>query len=175
MQAAKENICKAQQQQTSIANRHRRLQSFNLGDQVLLSTKNLPVTSATTIKKFSSCFIGPFSITQVVNNVSYRLQLPPTMKIHPIFHVSLLKPYHDPSLIHHSCLLAPPDPLIIHGVKEYFVEAILDTRLRHKWLITPSYDNTWELEGKFSHYQDKIADFRHSLKSQTKHRSRKSS
>ena len=180
LQAAKENISKAQQQQSFIANRHRRLQTFNLGDQVLLSTKNLPVTGATTIKKFSSRFIGPFSITQAVNNVSYRLHLPSTMQIHPVFHVSLLKPYHDPSLNHHSRLPAPPDPLIIHGEKEYFVEAILDTRLRHnqreylvKWLHYPSYDNTWEPEGNLSHCKEKIADFRHSLQPQTKPRSKK--
>ena len=175
LQTAKENLQKAQQQQSSIANRHRRLQTFNLGDQVLLSTKNLPVTGATTIKKFSSRFIGPFSITQVVSNVSYRLQLPATMKIHPIFHVSLLKPYHNPSLVHHSRIPTPPDPLVIHGEKEYFVEAILDTRLQHnqrqylvKWLHYPSYDNTWEPEGNLSHCKEKIAEFRHSLTSQKK-------
>ena len=134
-----------------------------------------PVTGATTIKKFSSRFIGPFSITHVVNNVSYRLQLPATMKIHPSFHVSLLKPYHNPSLVHHSCIPTPLDPLVIHGEKEYFVEAILDTRLHHnqrqylvKWLHYPSYDNTWEPEGNLSHCKEKIAEFRHSLTSQTK-------
>ena len=37
---------------------------------------------------------GPFEIVGKVGKVSYRLDLPDTLKIHPIFHVSMLKPYH---------------------------------------------------------------------------------
>ena len=58
--SAKLNSSKVQQQQTFVANNHRQLHTFNLGDQVLLSTKNIPVTSATIIKKFSSRLIGLF-------------------------------------------------------------------------------------------------------------------
>lgn len=46
-------------------------------------------------------FKGSVKITQCVGKVAYRLELPPKMKIHSIFHVSLLKPFvadlEDPS------------------------------------------------------------------------------
>nr|GEU98208.1 hypothetical protein CTI12_AA187700 [Tanacetum cinerariifolium] len=41
-----------------------------------------------------SSALCPFSVIGRVGNVSYRVQLPPKLKIHPVFHVSFLKPYH---------------------------------------------------------------------------------
>ena len=43
----------------------------------------------------------PFPILGKVGKVSYRVELPPRLKIHHVFHASYLKPYHgdrdDPS------------------------------------------------------------------------------
>ncbi|RVW41869.1 hypothetical protein CK203_104745 [Vitis vinifera] len=43
----------------------------------------------------------PFPILEKVGKMSYRIEFPSRLKIHPIFHVSYLKPYHrdkdDPS------------------------------------------------------------------------------
>ena len=36
----------------------------------------------------------PFPILGKVYKVSYRVELPPRLKIHPVFHASYLKPYH---------------------------------------------------------------------------------
>nr|GFC81083.1 putative mitochondrial protein [Tanacetum cinerariifolium] len=36
-------------------------------------------------------FYGPFEIVERVGAVAYRLKLPPTAAIHPVFHVSQLK------------------------------------------------------------------------------------
>ena len=37
---------------------------------------------------------GPFPILGKVGKVSYRVELPPRLKIHHVFHASYLKPYH---------------------------------------------------------------------------------
>jgi len=38
-------------------------------------------------------FCGPFKILERIGPVPYQLVLPPTMKIHDVFHVSLIKKY----------------------------------------------------------------------------------
>ena len=44
---------------------------------------------------------GPFPILGKVDKISYKVKLPPRLKIHPVFHMSYLKTYHkdkdDPS------------------------------------------------------------------------------
>ncbi|XP_043699952.1 uncharacterized protein LOC122650617 [Telopea speciosissima] len=44
-------------------------------------------------------YIGPFEILERIDNLAYRMALPPSMKnIHNTFHISMLKKYvHDPS------------------------------------------------------------------------------
>src|ERR1700677_174271 len=66
----------------------------------MLVVKN--INQARPSKKLSDRFLGPFKVVEPVGHQAYRLKLLKTMKIHPVFHVSLLEPYHrregeDPS------------------------------------------------------------------------------
>jgi hypothetical protein len=49
------------------------------------------------------------------------------MNIHPMFHASLLEPYHASTIprITHE----PPPPIIVEGEQEYKVKEILNSRI----------------------------------------------
>jgi hypothetical protein len=74
--------------------------------------------------------LDPFKIITQINPVNYRLELLPTMHIHPVFHVSLLEEFYKKSQIP-SRFLPPPLLIEIDHDVEYEVEEILDSHFRH--------------------------------------------
>ena len=126
----------AKEFQRAQANKSRRDVQFRVGSRVWLSTTDLHIVGQPS-KKFRDRWLGPFEVTAVISPVAYKLRLPSTMRIHPVFHVSRLKA--DVSTA--SCPrpsranrppAAPPtvwDPATADPTKTYDVEAILDVML----------------------------------------------
>ena len=71
-------------------------------------------------RKLAPKWQGPFEITQVLSPLLYCLQLPPTSKIHDVFHASLLSSYKK-TLMHGPNSLEPP-PTLIDSEEEYEVD-----------------------------------------------------
>ena len=78
----------SQKQQASAANKYRQDVLYKAGDMVYLSADGIPDTDRPS-EKLSDQWYGPFEVEQLVGN-SYHLKLPPSMKIHPVFHISKL-------------------------------------------------------------------------------------
>ena len=57
---------------------------------VYLNRKNIKIKRLSSKLDFKK--LGPFRIEKVLLDVSYRLELPRNIRIHPVFHVSLLEP-----------------------------------------------------------------------------------
>ena len=97
MAQALQNLRRAQDRQKEYANRRRRDVEFQVGDEVLLSTRTLPVKVATGGSKYlGPLYCGPFKIL-VKYTSAYHLELPQHMQIHPVFDVSQLKLYKKPT------------------------------------------------------------------------------
>jgi transposase InsO family protein len=169
IQTAKDALTLAKANQERNANRHRRDVEYNVGDQVLLNSNHINLASQALrpSKKLQHRFIGPYQVITKVSPVAYKLELPPDLRIHPVFHVSLLRPYQAPTKIEHRTLNTPPPPAItIEDHQEYEVEQILDQRTRFrrkeflvKWVGYPDYDATWEPEANLKNATDAVKEF----------------
>jgi hypothetical protein len=122
------------------------------GDQVYLLRRNVKTTRPS--DKLDHKKLGPFK-------VSFELQLPPTMKIHPVFHISLLEPA-DPNIPQGPAPEIHPDSQEL----EDEVEKILDVRRSRgrlqwlvKWLGYGNEHNTWEPRTNLTHCGEVMQEF----------------
>jgi hypothetical protein len=128
LQHAKVNLHEAQQHMMAQQNAHRRDVRFDVGDSVRLSTANLTLPS-TMSKKLAAKFLGPFVVDKVVSPVAYKLRLPKSLKMHDVFHVSLLQPWHvDPDGGPRAMITRPPP--VNADEDRYYVDRLLDKRVR---------------------------------------------
>ncbi|KAJ9528859.1 hypothetical protein QJQ45_000103 [Haematococcus lacustris] len=121
---------------------------FQVGDRVLLSTMNLR-NMVGKARKLLPRYVGPFRIEAHVGRDAVKLTLPPAMsRIHPVFHVSLLRPYEG-----NFGRLPPTELGWLDDSPQYEVERIVNHRHVRagkakeylvKWKGYDDSDNTWE-------------------------------
>ena len=89
------------------ANRRRRpAPTYLLGQKVWLLVRDLPLPTLS--RKLAPRYVGPYIIERVVNRSALRLQLPSSLKVHPVFHVSQVKPVVVSVLSPPAQTLPPP-------------------------------------------------------------------
>nr|XP_017178950.2 uncharacterized protein LOC108169681 [Malus domestica] len=149
----RENLQLAQHRMRQQADKHRSERVFTVGDWVFLKLQPYRQTSVskTHCPKLAPRYYGPFQVLARVGPVAYTLDLPPQSRIHPTFHVSLLKP----KLGTHAVASAILPPIAADGSFLWFPELVLQrgmfkkankavTRWLIKWQGLPEHDATWE-------------------------------
>ena len=87
---AKAALEKVQEEMKKFANRKRREEEeYRVGDLVLLSTKNLKwQMKGRRSKKLTEHFVGPYKVKGIISSNAIELELPKSIKIHPVVNVS---------------------------------------------------------------------------------------
>ena len=115
-----------------LAERKHRPKDFKEGDMVLVKFnprqfKALRGVHQNLVRKYE----GPLKIVAKVGKISYKLKLPPHLKIHPVFHASVLKPYpenkDDPNRNK-----SQRAPITITSSYDQEMEAIIDYQAKRK-------------------------------------------
>ncbi|KAK4276239.1 hypothetical protein QN277_019208 [Acacia crassicarpa] len=135
------------------ADNHRRDVSFDVDYMVFLKVQPYRQKSLTNrrFNKLSPCYFGPYPIKRRVGAMAYELQLPPGSKVHPVFHVSLLRAAHG----YDRSAPLPPLPMTEDWELLLEPEKVLDSKLvTHdtssdihlliQWKQRPREEASWE-------------------------------
>ena len=122
---AKVALGKAQEEIRKYADRKRgEVDKYKVGDLVMLSTKNLKYQMiGRRTEKLTERFVGPYKIKKIVSMNMVELELPSTIRIHPVVNVSRIHRYVEQV---EEQRREQPTPVIIEEEEEWEVEKILN-------------------------------------------------
>ena len=127
------NLLMSQEAQQSAANLYRVLAPFyQVEDHVWLNSQNIWMQRPS--RKLNNKWIGSFKILRLIGKRACHLKLPKTLRIHLVFHVSLLRPAAQDPIPGQS----NPHPCPVIGTNMdnsdvYEVESIIDSQVPHGW------------------------------------------
>ena len=136
-------------------NQRHRVVEYEIGDLVLLSTKNLKFKNVPA--KLQRRFVGPFEIIEKIGSQAYKIKLPDNWSVHDIFHVSLLKKWK--TSIYRTEEAAPEEESDLEEKKTAIVEKILRWKKTGRgqpaaylilWEGCPPEEATWEPASRFN-------------------------
>jgi len=163
---AKAALGKAQADMKKYADRKRSdVEEYKIGDLVMLSTKDLKYQMVgRRTEKLTERFVGPYRIKKIVSSNAIELELPSTVKIHPVVNVSRIRRYVGQV---EGQKREQPLPVIIEGKEEWEVERILNKRRvrgKDKYLVRwkgfTAESDTWEGKENLRNTKEAIEEFK---------------
>jgi len=138
---------------------------YKVGDLVMLSTKDLKYQMVgRRMEKLTKRFVGPYKVKKIVSMNAVELELPNTVKIHPVVNVSRIRRYVGQV---EGQKRKQPAPVIIEGEEEWEVKRILNKqRVRGKdkylvcWKGFTAESDTWEGRENLKNTKEAIKQFK---------------
>jgi len=138
---------------------------YKVGDLVMLSTKDLKYQMVRRrTEKLTERFVGPYKIKEIVSSNAVKLELPSTVRIHPVINISRIRRYIGQV---EGQKKEQPAPVIIKGKEEWKVERILNkqrVRGKNKYLVCwkgfTAESDTWEGKENLENAKEAIEEFK---------------
>ncbi|XP_075092310.1 uncharacterized protein LOC142172560 [Nicotiana tabacum] len=152
-QLLKDNLTKAQERMKYYADKRRIDREFQVGDLVYLKLQPYRQISLALRRnlKLSSKYYGPYKVLARIGKVAYKLDLPHESKVHPVFHISLLKKTMGDRVVVHTTLpltsedgkfLVKPVAILQRQLIKRDNSTVV--RVLVQWSNLPPKDATWE-------------------------------
>ena len=121
------NVRLSKARQAAAFNKRHRPHPFQVGDLVRINTEHLRIAGQKSQKLRDRFLIGPFRIIEAVYPVTFRLDLPRSMKkVHNVFHTDRLEKVHQDPELHPE---PETPPLYVSDDTEFKVQKFLAVRL----------------------------------------------
>jgi len=124
------------------------------------------------LEKLTECFVGPYKVKEIISSNAIELELPKSIKIHPIVNVNRLRLY-KPQVEGQKKIL--PKLVIIERKEEFEIEKILNKRtVRGKkqflvrWKGYMAEEDTWENRENLENAKELVEEFERKYKEEAK-------
>ncbi|SYW77519.1 uncharacterized protein UHO2_07448 [Ustilago hordei] len=131
-----EQIREAQRRSVDQYNRKHKDIEFKVGDMVYINCRNWKTRRPT--PKLDTWFAGPYPVQEQVGCRAYRITLPANLRVHDVFHVSMLEPARTSSLPQRA--EQPTIPSLPDEDLDFEVEALIN---KHSHNRTTEYKVLW--------------------------------
>ena len=139
-------------------------EEYRVGDKILISTKDFLMELMKKVtKKLTEKFIGPYVVRKIVPKNAVELELPASLRIHPVVNVRRIVKYREQI---EGQKKIPLPSIKVSSEKKYEVEEILNRQERRgkmkylmKWKGYTMEENTWEGLENLKNVREKIEEF----------------